>query len=575
MRSTFPTFSKGSDKRIPTPRIQLLIIGMVLALFFLGIGVVSAGNLTDANASVPVQSPDITAVPPSQPLDVITAVTTQTQAFITALTTPVPVKTIPATTDNIESVMTLPISPTITPQTGSPAVNSVDYSSLMKVGAANSQFTMRAGKRVTQEEKDAAAARYKKVREAFLVQGTSAKVSQGGFSIAEAIPPTPVTFNSSRPAMDPGGIPHYFGPYPNWVNSPMPMGNISAITVDSGGSGYSNPVITIADVYFTGSGATATATLGTVNGVSGVITGITVTNGGINYTAPVVIINGATGADAAATATLGGPYTSGLRKFVDTLPGLNSANNLGNSIPTAIADTASFTTPPSDYYEIAVLEFSEKMHSDLPETPLRAYVQIETPFITGSDHYPLVYPNGTRITNSVGIPMFGVHKPQYLGPIIVATKDKPVRVKFYNFLPIGAGGNLFLPVDTTVMGAGMGPQAMNTSPIFYTQNRAELHLHGGATPWISDGTPYQWITPAGEYTTYDRGVSVYNVPDMPDPGDGAQTYYYTNQQSARLMFYHDHAHGITRLNVYAGEAAGYVVTDDIEQNLISGGVATS
>ena len=33
------------------------------------------------------------------------------------------------------------------------------------------------------------------------------------------------------------------------------------------------------------------------------------------------------------------------------------------------------------------------------------------------------------------------------------------------------------------------------------------------------------------------------------------TFYYTNQQSARLLFYHDHAYGITRLNVYAGEAA--------------------
>ncbi len=26
------------------------------------------------------------------------------------------------------------------------------------------------------------------------------------------------------------------------------------------------------------------------------------------------------------------------------------------------------------------------------------------------------------------------------------------------------------------------------------------------------------------------------------------------------MFYHDHAYGITRLNVYAGEAAGYLIT---------------
>ena len=59
---------------------------------------------------------------------------------------------------------------------------------------------------------------------------------------------------------------------------------------------------------------------------------------------------------------------------------------------------------------------------------------------------------------------------------------------------------------------------------------------------------------------------------MPDPGDGSTTYYFTNQQSARLMFYHDHAFGITRLNVYAGEAAGYVIQDKWEQDLISRGI---
>ena len=36
------------------------------------------------------------------------------------------------------------------------------------------------------------------------------------------------------------------------------------------------------------------------------------------------------------------------------------------------------------------------------------------------------------------------------------------------------------------------------------------------------------------------------------------------------MFYHDHAHGITRLNVYAGEAAGYLITDQVEQDMIAG-----
>ena len=57
---------------------------------------------------------------------------------------------------------------------------------------------------------------------------------------------------------------------------------------------------------------------------------------------------------------------------------------------------------------------------------------------------------------------------------------------------------------------------------------------------------------------------------MPDPGDGSMTFFYSNQQSARLMFYHDHSYGITRLNVYAGEAAGYLVTDQVEKDMIEG-----
>ena len=105
----------------------------------------------------------------------------------------------------------------------------------------------------------------------------------------------------------------------------------------------------------------------------------------------------------------------------------------------------------------------------------------------------------------------------------------------------------------------------------YSENRATLHLHGGITPWISDGTPHQWTTPTGENTAYPKGVSVSNVPDMPDPGPGAETFFYTNQQSARMMFYHDHSWGITRLNVYAGEEAGYMITDDTEKALIGSG----
>ena len=38
------------------------------------------------------------------------------------------------------------------------------------------------------------------------------------------------------------------------------------------------------------------------------------------------------------------------------------------------------------------------------------------------------------------------------------------------------------------------------------------------------------------------------------------------------MFYHDHAWGITRLNVLSGEAAGLLLTDTTEQNLIAEGI---
>src|SRR6185369_10532509 len=51
-----------------------------------------------------------------------------------------------------------------------------------------------------------------------------------------------------------------------------------------------------------------------------------------------------------------------LRKFVDTLPGLNSANNLDQMITVAEPDTTTFTG--SDYYEIELVEYRERMHSD-------------------------------------------------------------------------------------------------------------------------------------------------------------------------------------------------------------------
>jgi len=279
-----------------------------------------------------------------------------------------------------------------------------------------------------------------------------------------------------------------------------------------------------------------------------------------------------------------------MRKFIDPLPVLWDPRNgaaPAKSVPLAVPDT--LTYPGSDYYEIEIRQYTEKMHSDLPNnTTLRGYVQVN---------------NGTNVggTANTVVPA-GI---RYMGPVIVATKNRPVRIKFTNKLPTtAAGGDLFIPVDTTVMGSGAFD--INFDPVTkipinpnktgnFAQNRANLHLHGGRTPWISDGTPHQWITPSGEDQTYGKGVSVAYVPDMwftaagahitacagqttcatpgatNNPGPGSQTYYYTNQQSARLMFYHDHAWGITRLNVYVGGAAGYIINDSTEQGLITAG----
>ncbi len=139
-----------------------------------------------------------------------------------------------------------------------------------------------------------------------------------------------------------------------------------------------------------------------------------------------------------------GYLTPGIKKFVDTLPGLGptGANNLGQYIPVAVADTTTY--PGTDYYEIAVVQYRMKMHSSLPPTLLRGYVQLSTSVVPGA-HVALSNANLSwgRTTPINGY--FGVDNPHYLGPTIVATKDRPVRILFRNLLPKGVAGDLFLP----------------------------------------------------------------------------------------------------------------------------------
>jgi FtsP/CotA-like multicopper oxidase with cupredoxin domain len=211
---------------------------------------------------------------------------------------------------------------------------------------------------------------------------------------------------------------------------------------------------------------------------------------------------------------------------------------------------------------------------------LRGYVQLSTAKNPGA-HIALKYPDGTAILDNAGVQVYAYDNPHHLGPIINSKSGTAVRVKFSNYLPVGAGGELFIPVDTTITGAGVGPDGVTP----YTQNRAVMHLVGGGLPWISAGNPHQWVAPAGVTNpavdangvpivgglVNARGVSTQNVPDMADPGPGSTTLYFPNDSSARFMFYHDRTSGLTRLNAYAGMEAGYLITDATETALVSGG----
>ncbi|MEV4492605.1 hypothetical protein AB0K04_21110 [Micromonospora coxensis] len=243
---------------------------------------------------------------------------------------------------------------------------------------------------------------------------------------------------------------------------------------------------------------------------------------------------------------------TGIRKFVDALPlpGAAGRNGLGAHLPVATPDT--ITYPGCDYYEIGLREYRQRLHRDLPTTRLRGYRQLNLG--TDADGH-----------NTVAPP----ERPYHLGPMILARRGRPVRIKFINQLPTGRAGDLFLPVDPSLDGAGTGPL---DGPAPYPQNRAVPHLAGAQTGWISAGNPWQWVTPAAEITPYPTGPGLVHVPDMPHPGAGATTLHYPNEQSGRLMWLHDNTLGLSRLTVYSGQLALYLLTDPAEEQLVTDGV---
>jgi spore coat protein A len=116
------------------------------------------------------------------------------------------------------------------------------------------------------------------------------------------------------------------------------------------------------------------------------------------------------------------------------------------------------------------------------------------------------------------------------GPTIEAQRGKGLIVEWINALPT----KHFLPIDHNLHGAEPDNPEV----------RAVVHLHGGKTPPDSDGYPEDWIV----------------------PGQSAH-YFYPNDQDGTMLWYHDHAAGINRLNIFAGLLGAFIVRDEVEKSL--------
>src|SRR5262249_33670142 len=115
------------------------------------------------------------------------------------------------------------------------------------------------------------------------------------------------------------------------------------------------------------------------------------------------------------------------------------------------------------------------------------------------------------------------------GPTIEVRRGQALAVKWLNELP----KRHFLPISPSIHGSEEGVPEVRTV----------VHVHGAQVLPESDGYPEAWITADGKTgPTYDAAPS-----------------HYPNDQSATSLWYHDHALGITRLNVVAGLAGVYLI----------------
>jgi bilirubin oxidase len=162
---------------------------------------------------------------------------------------------------------------------------------------------------------------------------------------------------------------------------------------------------------------------------------------------------------------------------------------------------------------------------------------------------------------------------------IEARVDRPVRVTWVNGLVDSDGRYLphLLTVDPTVHWANPpggiehrdGHGEFMTTPEPYTGPVPIVaHLHGGHSAEESDGFTEAWYLPAATdipagYATVGSYYEEFAQKFADKYGErwapGSAMAQYDNDQPAATLWYHDHALGITRLNVMAGPAGFYLL----------------
>jgi len=176
---------------------------------------------------------------------------------------------------------------------------------------------------------------------------------------------------------------------------------------------------------------------------------------------------------------------------------------------------------------------------------------------------PAAFYTGLAAPFNAGTYVWG-YEGTYPGPTIVAQRGVPLDVLWVNNL-VSPVLQQYLTVDQTLHWAdplgsppgdnacmmaiqpGQPPAGVCANP-YAGDVPTVVHVHGAEVESESDGYPEAWFTPGFGVTG----------PDFVKP-----TYHYENGQEGTTLWYHDHTLGVTRLNVYAGLAAFYLLRDPI------------